>query len=70
MTVVELRSAPVVRHTLTEDLLLAAAATAASLIEGRIARRSARVRPSAGRSSVDADRAALAGAHAHGLLPR
>ncbi|SIT73716.1 hypothetical protein [Microbacterium sp. RU33B] len=69
MTVVELHS-PSVRHTLLEDLLLGAAATAAALVEGRVARRSARIAASAADPSTDPRRAALAGAHALGLLPR
>ncbi len=70
MTVVELHSAPAARHTLLEDLLLGAAASAAALVEGRIARRSARIADPTGELSTEARRSALAGAHAHGLLPR
>ncbi|MET0812474.1 MAG: hypothetical protein ABWY03_05420 [Microbacterium sp.] len=69
MTVIELRSAPLTRRTLIDDLLLNTAAWTSALVERRMARRA--VRAVTGYDArIEGDRAAIAGAHAHGLLPR
>lgn len=68
MTVIELRSARLARPSLVDSVLLDLAAAASSLVERRIARRSASTTPV--RSHDDAQRDARAGAHALGLLPR
>lgn len=70
MTVIELRSAPLARRTLIDDLLLNAAASASALVERRIARRATRAGATAYDARTEGDRGAVAGAHAHGLLPR
>lgn len=70
MTVLELPALRSPRRTPVEGLVLSAAAGASAVVARRIARRSERVAAVFDTSRVDADRAAAAGARAHGLLPR
>ncbi len=68
MTTIELPSVPLVRPSRLDALLLDLSSAASSLVERRMARRSARV--AARPTSTEVERAARAGAHALGLLPR